>query len=730
MAAMHEEQSQGRPVSPWLFAACVFLGAFLMFLVQPLMGKAILPRFGSSAGTWAVTLVFFQLGLLVGYIYAHLLSSRLSARRQMQLHIALLVLAALALPVLPRGGSAAIGGGNPTSEILLLLLLSAGLPYFLLASTSPLLQRWYANAGASYPYRLYAVSNVGSLLALLAYPVLLEPAMGIRNQAWLWSVLFLLFAALGIWITWRAFGIGDGQGERHAAEPPLTSGRHRLQWLLLAALPSALLVATTNRLNQDVPPIPFLFVVPLGLYLLSFIIVFDNPRWYRRRVFGSLLAINLAVLGWVLLGGRLPLVQKMGLMVSSMFFACVCLHGELARRRPLPSGLTEYYVYLAAGGALGGLSVTLLTPLLLDSNFDFEVTLVAGAALVLVIYLRSVWQGRIGQTGHRNWGRALTVAMPLFLALVVLQQFYLAGLKSGEQRLWGGRSFYGSLQVSAVGEPGSVESARAFYHGGVIHGRQFVHDSRQGDTTLYYGPRSGMGRAIVRHPRYGINDESFRIGAIGLGVGTVAAYLNSETRLGGGAPAANDRVVFYEIDQLVHEVAERHFSYLQDARDRGVDVVVELGDARQVMERQRAAGEYQGFDVLVVDAFSGGALPSHLLTSEALALFQSHLAEDGIIAYHISNRYLDLVPVLKGLAADTDLEFLYYTGGWDDHGHDFTSWGLLTRNRQFLADRRARRQRRDTSDAPALFWTDDDNAIYPLIYDDVFVPEKPPEPRR
>ena len=702
----------------WLYGSCIFLGAFLLFLVQPLIGKAILPRFGSSAGTWLVILVFFQLALLGGYLYAHVLSRRLGKFSQVRLHILLLLLAIFTLPIQPRGDAASVGGGDPTLSILVLLTLTVGLPYLLLAATSPLLQRWYADGGIPYPYRMYAVSNAGSMLALLCYPLLIEPGLGIEHQSWLWSGLFLVFALLCGFISWRVASAPSlAENASPSDNTPSLAASRVVLWTMLALLPSALLVATTSRITQDLPAAPFLFIVPLAIYLLSFVITFDNPRWYHRGAFGPALAFSLVATFWLVPEQGSPPGLVLLTLASTLFCAAMCCHGELSRLRPDHRHLTNFYLAIATGGALGGVAAALLAPLLFNDTYEYELSLIFITALVAARYLLVDESHGSAEQNKSTPRRGLRIPVAGAALVLIIGGALLANMvkQANEEYLSIRRSFYGVLSIEEFIATTLVSRELKLNHGSTNHGSQFTHTSRINRTTTYYGPKSGLGRAISGHPQIARKDQSFSLGVVGLGVGTTAAYANAPAKLKQPGPLVADRVVFYEIDQKVLDIADNEFSYLQLARNREAEVEVLLGDARQVMARQLANGSKQQFDVLAIDAFSSDSLPTHLLTREALKIYLGHLKPDGILAFHVSNRYIDLIPVMKGLASDAGITLMYHNDKLGFNGHNSSVWALMTRNEEFIEKARGVLNGNDLEAMPSILWSDDYSALLPIL---------------
>ncbi|HLJ15492.1 MAG TPA: fused MFS/spermidine synthase, partial [Bryobacteraceae bacterium] len=605
-----------------LYGCTIFLSSFLLFLIQPIFAKLILPWFGGSAAVWITCLVFFQVSLLLGYFYADLVAQRIRPSRQAPLHGGLLIAALLLLPALPSSFWKPSGNIDPTWRILGLLTVVLGLPFFLLSATSPLLQSWYARAWpGSRPYRLFALSNFGSLLALIGYPVLIEPRMATRAQDIWWSVAFAVFAVL--------CGVTAWMGRREAVpqeEPPQESPKESMDadrravppsqnitWIALAAGGSMLLLATTNQLTQNVAAVPFLWILPLALYLVTFILCFESSRWYKRGLLLRLLAVALGSVGYAIYDIQVgeALLVAVPVFALGLFVGCMFCHGELSARKPAAKHLTSFYLTIALGGAIGGIAMGLIAPHVLDGVYELPISLLFVAALALWLTWQNGWSQRM------LWS-VVAVAMAVVLGSQV----------KGYHRntLLVERSFYGVLRVVRSTSQGA--DVRTLYHGTIKHGAEWFARGRRMTPTTYYGLQSGVGLALrlcCGGPK--------RVGVIGLGTGTVAVY---------GGPG--DVFRFYEINPQVLQVARSLFTYL---RETPAHVDVTLGDARLSLESEPA----QGFDVLIVDAFSGDAIPVHLLTKEAFALYLRHLKPGGILAVHVSNQFLELAPVVQQLAA-------------------------------------------------------------------------------
>jgi SAM-dependent methyltransferase len=610
-----------------LYALTIVVSAFLLFQLQPVIAKIILPWFGGSASVWTTCLLFFQMVLLLGYLYSHAAIRYLKPRAQMLLHGGLLVAAAAALPIYPNIAWKPVGALDPTMRILGLLAVTVGLPYFLLSTTGPLLQAWYARRyQGAMPYRLYALSNAGSMFALLSYPVLFEPSFTTHQQSGMWSWSFGGFAALCAITAWVSRG-GEGfiLKEELAGGSACPTKRTYAMWLLLPALTSVLLLAVTNHLSQNVAAIPFLWVLPLSIYLLTFILCFEGEGWYRRNPYLQLLAVALGSMTYALtidMTSNVPIKVMLPLFGVGLFTCCMVCHGELARLKPDPKYLTHFYLMLSAGGALGGLLVGFVAPHFLNALYEMPVSMVACAALVSYV-LRQDEE----LTWIRRWPGVLATGA-LTLALAGYVGWQIKQTVSGSRLLV--RNFYGGLKVKDTGGAGSFRATRTLTNGTINHGEEFLNIARRDLPTTYYGPNTGLGIAIREKQKAG----AVRIGVIGLGTGTTAAY----GRLG-------DYVRYYEINPLVLELAKKEFYFLADCKAK-LDVA--MGDARLSLEQELREGRAQNFDVLAVDAFSSDSIPVHLLTKEAMELYFRHLRPDGILAVHISNRYLNLQPVLEG----------------------------------------------------------------------------------
>jgi hypothetical protein len=744
----------------WFSAITILLSAFLLFQVQPIISRMILPWFGGGPAVWSTCMLFFQVLLLGGYAYAHFLNGVKVPKRQMIIHMVLLAVALVTLPITPSASWKPADGTQPTWRILSLLLFNVGLPYFILSSTGPLVQAWFSRVypGRS-PYRLYALSNIGSLAALLSYPFFFEPWLTSNAQGAMWSIGFGAFVVLCGALTVMALRqekVGDEAVTKQLASnkpstalvdeprPPL---EQRLAWLLLPALASMMLLAVTAYVCQDVAVIPFFWVLPLSLYLLSFIICFDKAVWYRRRIFSLLLGASVFWICFVMLddkiegkvnewivafndkvdvveiqyrmdldgdyfgefgGGLNWLLEKIGIQrrfeisdfvgesvafLSMLFSLCMVCHGELVRCKPSSRYLTEFYMMVSAGGALGGIFVGLICPQVFSFNAEMNIGLVAAFMLAIGVLWDDFWQTKLL---NRFWKKGIAFMWGFgFLLLIVRAQFN----AYDDDAVLLKRNFYGVLKVEDE-NAGTDDHLRELLNGRILHGSQFQDPLRSRMPTTYYDPESGVGLAV----RYFRNQRPVRVAVVGLGTGTMAAY-------GGNG----DYYCFYEINPNVREIAQTYFTYIKDSP---ANVVIELGDARISMERQ----EPQNYDVIVLDAFSGDAIPVHLLTKEALEQYYRHLRNDegqeGIIAVHVSNRHLDLTPVVYGLARHfkTRLTEVHKTRD-ADYGEAASDWILLSRNLGFLNSDAIREHGADVpkpeKDIP--LWTDQYSNLFQIM---------------
>jgi hypothetical protein len=757
------------------YAITIFTGAFLLFQVEPLLARYILPWFGGTSAVWITCMLFFQLLLVAGYGWAHLLATRLAPRRQVVVHVALvgaciLLMSVLALlwpsPITPGENWKPLDPNLPVARIFVLLSVSIGLPFFILSASGPLLQAWstLSHQSASH-YRLYALSNLGALLALVSYPFVVEPALTLKAQTIAWSIMFAGFAA-GVALcaqrlsrlTLSPTNVAEDLEQQDIRVAPATFSS-RILWSVLATIASTMLLATTNQLCQQVAAVPLLWVLPLAIYLVSFVICFDNPRWYRRGIFHPALGAAVFIALAVLNSPDAGIAIQIGAYSALLFCVCMVCHGELARLKPHYSHLTSFYLIVAIGGAAGGVLVAVLAPLIFTGYYEFHLAIWSSLLALVVVLMRD----------PDSWihERRPAVAVALFASLIALPETIgatdLAGVinraaphlapgfiavtlmsavalqkHSRLARRWPGsvlhgcavlgllvtggvlivniegnransvvarRNFYGTLAVYSVDSNDAGGHYYMLRHGQIIHGEQYSAADKRRQPTTYYGPESAIGLLMLNHPRRFARDprqRSLRVGAIGLGVGTIAAY---------GLP--RDYIRFYEINPAVIEIASgRYFTYLRDSGAR-IDVVP--GDARLSMERELADGDPQAFDVLVLDAFSGDAIPVHLLTAEAVEVYLRELNADGVLAIHVTNRYLDLQPVIQAMAE----RFALVAGRIHQSAAPLvkpSDWIVLARNNSVLGRAAfANKLKPLHSERLVRLWTDDYSNLFQIL---------------
>lgn len=632
------------------FAATTLLGAFLVFQVQPIISKCVLPWFGGTPAVWTTCMLFFQVLLFAGYLYAHVLKTYCKPYVQAVIHLGLLCAAALVLPIEPSGEWKPTGSESPTLFLLWMLMCHVGLPYFVLSSTGPLVQAWLSFQDESdRVYRLYALSNVGSLFALLSYPFLFEPVLSVSNQSMIWSLMFCLFALVQGYVALGLFRVeasaSSAQETTTTSSPDSTPAWTRAAWIGLPALASVMLLVVTNHVCQDIAVVPFLWVLPLSLYLASFIVCFDSPQWYWPKPIAAATLIVFTVIQCkTMLPKEIQLVSEAVCYMVMLFGACLLCHGEVARLKPKTSALTQYYAMLSGGGALGGIIVALICPMLLNNynELPFFLALIASMTFLLFFACKT-WQ----RTEY-DWAAATRLkygAMGVLLAPIITMAVVAPGEKVTSKR-----NFFGVLKVRR--KPAGL----CLVHGNTLHGMQ-RYAPNQSQPTTYYGRESGVGRVIrtLQAER-----ESIDIGVVGLGCGVLATY---------GRPM--DHFDMIEINPAVIEIADKYFSFMRDSEAK---IDRHLGDGRLVLERMTD----KRFDVLVLDAFSSDAIPAHLLTRESIALYRQRIAEDGVLAIHTSNNHLDLTPLVHNLSRDAGLESrLVEIGGDTEVGTTTSTWMII-----------------------------------------------------
>ena len=701
-----------------LFALTIFTGAFLLFQVQPIIGKFILPWYGGGPAVWTTCMLLFQILLLAGYLYAHLLTRYFKPVRQAVIHSILIAIAVCLLPITPAESLKPGINTEPISSILILLLATVGMPYIILAATGPLLQSWFARCvpGKS-PYRLYALSNIASMLALLSYPFIVEPAATRTQQTHIWSYIMGVFAVFSIATAImmklkgganpvspvaaeQADKIKDeSESETISSEDKVTLSR-RLFWLAFPAIACLELLAITAKITQDIAAIPFLWILPLAIYLLTFIICFDSHRWYKHSVFILLFIAAIGTTVWQRLQpDTFSLPQEIAIYLALLFTCAMVCHGQLFYLRPGHHKLTSYYLMIAAGGALGGLLVAVVCPLVFDSYLELNL----GVIVCIMLTLLADIHRRLPKSRRILWSVAIMI-------VGIWSVIYRTPVDSGgRESLYQTRNFFGVLNVWQDFADDPEQSRYLLQHGTTFHGIQFQASDKRRIPTAYYGTEAGVGialDALSHHSRgvpFDIHDttrEPLRIGVVGLGVGTIAAY---------GMP--NDYFCFYEIDPAVQKIAEddRWFTFLSDCP---ADYEVLIGDARLVMESQQK----QDYDLLVIDAFSSDSIPVHLLTVESIEVYLEHLKEDGVLAFHLSNRHLDIPSVVMRLAPECGLTAKrVHDDGDDDIATFAATWVLLCRNEQLLDTKMVDAKLDSSPSRDVSLWTDDFVNLFEIL---------------
>jgi SAM-dependent methyltransferase len=655
-----------------IYVASIFLSAFLLFLLQPMLARLLLPVFGGSPAVWNTCMIFFQVLLLAGYAYAHASLRALGLRRQAVLHGAVLVASLVALP---RATGLVVGSTtSPVLSILGTLTLVAGVPFFVLSTNSSLTQRWF-NAGGfqrgADPFWLYAASNTGSLVALLAYPLIVEPLFALETQLRYWSIGYVAFVVVSLVCMWMARHADNAEAApaTHAGAARVTT-RQRLGWIARAAVASSLLLSITMQITTEVMSAPLFWVLPLALYLVTFIVAFSPTRRPRRTVVAYATMIGIALCFVIaIIPTVFPLWFALVTLLATLFFGALLCHGDLADDRPSAAHLTEFYLWIAAGGAIGGVVNSLVAPVVFKSLVEYPITLVAlslllgdprattarfswgalrralthvptvmmilatvaAATFVLITRTRPSSAASDGLLQWQFMPVAILIAGVLFareagtfaISVTLVSGFMIAGLHFIDPIIDQGRSFFGISRVT------ENAAERIMLHGVTVHGSQRKDATLRNIPTSYYYPAGPLGWSIAHVP------GGARIGVVGLGAGSLATL----------APAGS-RLAYYEIDALVERMARRDFTYLADAK---ASVDVRIGDGRNLL----AAEPDGAFDLVIVDAFNSDAIPTHLLTDEALAIYMRKLKPAGLLIVHISNRYADLSRVFRGWRAAT-----------------------------------------------------------------------------
>ncbi len=677
------------------FQIATFVSALLVFLVQPILARQLLPWFGGTPAVWTACLLFFQLARTAGYLYAHLLS-RFPVKWQTGSHIVLLLGALVTLPiVVPAGWKPGLSGvpESPSLHVVFALAATVGVPYVLLAATAPLLQSWWRRSSGEEPYRLYALSNAGSLVALLSFPTLVEPWLTVSAQAIVWSSIYAVFVLScgGAASVARRATAGGTAGRGTTGNRPAGVGDFAI-WILLSACGSGLLAATTNQLCQDVAVIPLLWLMPLAVYLLTFILTFGGS--YSR--FGSTVVLavgSIAALLATKYTAEMPILLQIAAFLILLAGACLLCHGELVAARPRGSDVTSFYLAISAGGAIGGAFVALAAPRLFTSFTELPVFVLMALTVALMPASRAA-----AAASHQRLTLACLWLLPAIAVGVSIP--FLPGLDPDDaQVVEARRNFFGILRVRDH-NPDALDPWRGLYHGRVLHGAQFIRPDQRATPTTYYVEESGVGFAFQQHSRR-LAGLPVRAAMVGLGAGTVAAFGRE-----------GDELVFFELNPDVTEIAQKYFSFL--AGSRAATRVVP-GDARLSLEREMETRDHRPYDLIVIDAFAGDAVPVHLLTRECFALYARALAPRGVIALHVSNRHIDLSAPVHGSATWIGLSSVrFWFDGRSAPLGGRSEWMLLSRDTAFL-NRAIEGGGVSMEGSPSVSWTDDYSSLLRLL---------------
>ena len=697
-----------------IYLATIFLSAFLLFQVQPIIARYILPWYGGTPAVWTTCMLCFQVGLLAGYTYAHGLASRFRSnpKRQTQVHLILILFSLLWLPITPDESMKPSADSSPTIGIVILLLKTIGLPFIIISASGPLMQHWFAQSFPKRsPYRLYAISNVGSLLGLLTYPFFVEPNWGLRMQTYIWSTNYLVYGLLVVVCSWVLRRIISSEESKPGPLRAKLDGskRHRFFWIAFSATGSIVLLATTNQICQDIAVAPFMWVLPLALYLISFILCFDHSRWYQRWLWIPAGVLSIAITIFLLLQDfnfqRFNMPQELGIYCATIFTCCMLCHGELVRLKPAANQLTGFYLYVSLGGALGGVFVSLIAPQIFSNTWELHISLLL---VVLLVFWRVV-QDIVRSGRFSRFWLSYGIGISLMALGIMAGALWLHIQRTlGKGAVAYVRNFYGILSVYE--EPSTKFDrirSRTLLHGRISHGHELLrYDGKRMIPAGYFSPQSGAGLAMKYHPkRRTYPRQPIHIGIIGLGIGTLAGYAEH-----------GDTVRCYEINPAIEPLAREHFHYLKECPAK-LEVI--NGDGRISLEHELHDPEQAPFDILFLDAFAGDAIPVHLLTREAFELYEQHLAADGVLAIHITNRYVDLRAPIRALAKHFEYHCTFVERKADYTDENYSMWAILSRRDKTIQYIKTAESGAPETAPPATntLWTDDySNLIDVLIW--------------
>ncbi|MBN9289334.1 MAG: hypothetical protein BGO43_14280 [Gammaproteobacteria bacterium 39-13] len=678
------------------FSLSIFLSAFLLFIIQPLLAKKLLPWFGGSPAVWLSIVLFFQSALLIGYLYAYFLTKITRLNAQVFIHLSLLLLSILFIPLNPLEEIATLSLWHPIA-IIAVLSTTLLLPGIIISASSPLFQYWYCQCyQTDFPYRYYALSNFGSLLGLLAFPFVLEPLLGLNIQLSIWSGLYLLYIVSSTFCLMVVARQAKLQHKETVIVQEKLAPLKVAFWIALTLLSCALLLTTTQVMLQNVASFPLLWVIPLALYLITFIITFSYPKVYYRPLWLGVYTLLCASVFYFSSHHKLMLSAQIGIYASLLFAGCMICHGELIRSKPSKQHLTTFYLAIAFGGVIGGLFINIIAPLFFNEWWDFYLVLLAIFSIGAVLSCQSARPHSI------NHFVRISSCMMGFMGLSVLLYSHLRHIH--EDIIYHHRNFFGAFEVADRNKDLGEYHYRALYNGNILHGQQFLTVHKQTMATSYYSVGSGIGHALT-YQRLLKNQAPFnqglRVGVIGLGSGTIATLTEN-----------GDFLRFYEIDPDIHKIARKYFSYLDNAK-AAIDVTI--GDGRLKLTQALKIGS-ENYDVLAIDAFNGDAIPVHLLTLEAMQIYLSHLAPNGILAFHVSSRYIDLYPPLQALASKLNL-YAFITYNDEDRSNAiYTSeWVLITRRPELGAYLYQEKALSFHAERMENIWTDDFNYLLSVI---------------
>ncbi|MFT6778261.1 MAG: hypothetical protein ACJAV1_002199 [Paraglaciecola sp.] len=683
----------------------VFISAFLVFQIQPIVSKIILPWFGGGASIWTTCMLFFQFFLLVGYLYAYILTKIVKVKYQIFIHLVCLLLSLFLLPTNITDIQNNLISGPPTWAVLKVLFLGLGLPYLILCANTPLLQQWFTHEiNGAHPYRLYAISNIGSFLALISYPIIIEPFMSLDLQIKLWASIYWLFVFL---IGWVFFIVVKKNNKNRFYNPEKVvhskvSLVRLVLWFMLSALGVILLVSTTNALTQNIPPVPFLWLAPLSIYLLTYVVAFSNLAIYIRNIWlPCFMLLSFVALFIYFIGGQFDIITQLFIYLLILLCGCMICHGELNSLKPLQGNTTLFYLVLSAGGVCGSLLVSFAAKSWFDEFLEFPLAIFS----VLIMATASLlWNKKNKEAQYKlantdfvaNRHLSKLAAGSVVVSLVWAFSFLSLNKQYQQYDIAKARNFYGILTVKDITQ-GKVNERRLI-DGTTSHGSQSLTLSKLAIPMSYYRPGTGVQMVIEELS----GENTLQVGIIGLGVGALAAY---------GQPG--DHYTFYELNPLVADFANQYFSYLDDAK---TDVNIKLGDARVTLQNELDSGQKNEFDILVIDAFSGDLIPTHLMTREAFLLYQQHINKLGVLALHISNRHLSLLPVIMHHSRTLDMQVMLFETPGKDNEHD-AQWVILTNNSRLIKSPRLIYQQTTlTQDQYQIVsWTDDYSSLLPIL---------------